>query len=338
LFLGVIAMSNERGGPRSRDAALDRLVDEGVLSRAQADAVRAALAAAGRPARHPSGWLMEIAGYLGGGLMLGGVALFLAASWDTLSRAARSGLLAGFAVLFVVAAVVISGGIRTVRRLRADRMTARRRIVGVLLALASVPAAAATGVALDHYAVPVAATVGFVVAAAGLAWLSTPAGVVAAAGMSVFAVAGFGGEADVGPMGMGLLLLGLGVAWVAAALLVSVVAPAWLGLAIGAGLALVGAQQPLAQERTMPWAYGLTGAVALACFLLYRWRRHLVLLVAGVVGATIVVPEAVADVTNGALGGSLILLVAGVVLIAFSAVGLRLRAAGGPPGRPSRPA
>jgi hypothetical protein len=87
-----------------------------------------------------------------------------------------------------------------------------------------------------------------------------------------------------------------------------------------------------------PGAYGLTGAAALACFLLYRWQRHLVLLVAGVVGATVVVPEAVADLTNGALGGSLILLVAGVVLVVFSAVGLRLRAAGGPAGRPPRSA
>jgi hypothetical protein len=331
-------MSKEFEGPRSRDAALDRLVDEGVLSRAQADAVRAALTTTRGSARTLTGWFVEIAGYLGGGLMLGGVALFLAASWDTLSRAARSGLLAGFAVLFVAAAVAVSGGPRAARRLRTGRTTARRRIVGVLLALASVPAAAATGVALHHHAALVAGTVGFVVAAAGLAWLSTPAGVVAAAGMSAFAVASFGGEADVGPLGMGLLLLGLGVAWAAAALLVPVVAPAWLGLAIGAGLALVGAQQPLAQDRTAPWAYGMTGAVALVCFLLYRWQRYLVLLVAGVVGATVVVPEAVADVTNGALGGSLILLVAGVVLVAFSALGLRLRSPSGPPRNRPRPA
>jgi hypothetical protein len=323
-FLEVIAVSRDR-------EALDPLVAEGVLSRAQANAVLAALEAAGGPARTPTRWLVEIAGYLGGGLLLGGVALFLAASWETLSRAARSGLLAGFVVLFVVAAVVVAGGPRAVRRLGTGRATARRRIVGVLLALASVPAAAATGVALDHYAAPTAATVGFVVAVAGLAWLSTPAGVVAAAGMSAFAVVTFGGQADIRPLGVGLLLLGLGVAWAAAALLVPAVAPAWLGLAIGAGLALVGAQVPLAQRGAVPWAYGLTGAVALACFLLYRWQRHPVLLVAGVVGATVVVPEAVADVTNGTLGGSLILLVAGVVLIVFSAIGLRLRAAGRPP-------
>ena len=57
----------------------------------------------------------------------------------------------------------------------------------------------------------------------------------------------------------------------------------------------------------------------------YRWLRSIVLLVAGVLGVTLAVPEAVLDWTNGALGASLILLVAGAVLVAASAVGLRLR-------------
>jgi hypothetical protein len=97
-------------------------------------------------------------------------------------------------------------------------------------------------------------------------------------------------------------------------------------------------RRELVELGAAPWAYGLTGAVALACFLLYRRQRQFVLLVAGVGAAAITVPEAVADVTNGALGGSLILLVAGVVLVAFSALGLRLRGAGGPRGHRPRSA
>jgi hypothetical protein len=68
-------------------------------------------------------------------------------------------------------------------------------------------------------------------------------------------------------------------------------------------------------------------AVSAGSLVLYRWQREVVLLVAGVVGATIAVPEAISDLTNGAVSGSVILLVAGAVLIATSAVGLRLRAA-----------
>jgi hypothetical protein len=71
----------------------------------------------------------------------------------------------------------------------------------------------------------------------------------------------------------------------------------------------------------------LTLAVAVACFLLYRWRRSVVLLVAGVAGVTLAVPEAVADMANGALSGAAVLLIAGAVLVAASAVGLRLRRA-----------
>ena len=57
------------------------------------------------------------------------------------------------------------------------------------------------------------------------------------------------------------------------------------------------------------------------------------LLVAGVVAATLVVPEIVADVSGGAVEGAMILLVGGAALVAASAIGLRLRRAT-PPGEP----
>src|SRR5688572_11100062 len=89
---------------REQRDALDRLVADGVLASGQAEAVRAALAV--RPAhRSGPGWFVEVAGYVGGGLMLAGVAAFLATSWDLLGETTRTGVLALLALAFTVAGV-----------------------------------------------------------------------------------------------------------------------------------------------------------------------------------------------------------------------------------------
>jgi hypothetical protein len=72
------------------------------------------------------------------------------------------------------------------------------------------------------------------------------------------------------------------------------------------------------------WTYVITLGVAVACLALYRTQRRLVLLLAGVVGVTVAVPEAVWDVTNGAGGAAVILLVGGAVLLAASGLGMRV--------------
>ena len=143
--------------------ALSRLVDDGVLAPAQGEAVRAALNNAPRPRTGPAGWLVEVAGYIGSGLMLGGVALFLTASWDELSQPVRSGLLAVFALAFAVGGVLVAGGPRRVGRRAPQPNTARRRVVGVLFGLASLPAALAMVVAVDHHGGLIGALVGFAV-------------------------------------------------------------------------------------------------------------------------------------------------------------------------------
>jgi hypothetical protein len=311
----------ELTGPQ--EAAVRRLVDDHVLSAEQADAVRAALSAAvpGRPG--PARWLVELAGYVGGGLMLGGVALLLGASWDELTRTGRSALLAGFAVAFAIAGILVAGGPVRVRRL--SDSPARRRIVSVLFAMASVPAAFAMGVAVDRYSGFSGAVVGLAVAVAGLAVLPAAPGVVAAAAMSIVATA----EAvdrilHLSPLGTGLVVAGLGLVWLGITLL-RVIPARPLGATIGTGIALFGAQQPLGTDDDHAWGYLLTFALAVGFVVLYRWQRTLVLLVAGIVGVTLAVPEAVADWTGGSLHGSVILLVAGAVLVAASAVGLRIR-------------
>lgn len=61
------------------------------------------------------------------------------------------------------------------------------------------------------------------------------------------------------------------------------------------------------------------------CFAAYARVREWVVLAGGVIGATVVVPEFLYDVTGGSLGASGVMLVAGVTLLAGSLAGLRIR-------------
>lgn len=311
--------------------AVRRLVADGVLTPGQGEAVCGALAEAPQACGLPARWLVEVAGYLGGGLMLGGAALFLVESWDELGRAGRSAVLAGFALALVLAGVLVAGGFHRVRGLPLGG--ARRRVVGVLFALASGPAALAVLAAFDGSrrvidSDLVAALVGFAVAAAGLLVLPTVAGQVATAVMSLFVVGDLVGQVLQPPDGSALagwlMMLALGLLWVVVSVL-RLLPSYQLGLATGTATALFAAQQLVTAPGTLAWGYGLTFAVAAGCLAFYRWQRSVVLLVAGVLGVTLAVPEAVVDWTGGALGGSLVLVLAGAVLIVASAIGLRIR-------------
>jgi hypothetical protein len=125
----------------------------------------------------------------------------------------------------------------------------------------------------------------------------------------------------------------LGVLWGVVSA-VGVIRPRHLGLGVAATFAITGAQLARLAERPQAWAYGLTMATALICFVLYWLVRATVLLAFGVIGATIAVPEAVVSWTHNSLNGPAILLIAGAVLVGASALGLWLRSvhtAGGHP-------
>lgn len=303
----------------SQETALRRLEASGELTAAQAEAVRRELGTP-EPSRPASGWLTEVAGYLGGGLMLAGAAVFLGTSWEELSREVRALVLGGTALALVAAALLVAGGPRGMRQL----VNGRRRVVGVLLALTPVPAALAAGVAVTDNSATWGFVAGLVVGLACLAAAPTPLGVVVTAGMSAGAVTSAATElfeADL--LGSGIALIALGAVWVAGTL-AGLVRPRILGLVLGVGLAIVGAQQPIGEPDSRPWAYALTLGVAAACLALYRWNRSLVLLTGGVVGVTLAVPEAIADITNGTLSAAAILLIAGAVLLGASAAGMYL--------------
>lgn len=301
-------------------AALRGLTADGVISAEQERAVRAALAGGGRAPVRRGEQVVEVVGYVGGGLLLGGAALLVGASWDDLGRSGRVTLLVATTLVLIVAGVVIAGGPQAVLGSRATPV--RHRVVGVLFALSSATAALAAGVAVESRDFLVGGSVGLVVAVAAYAVVRAAVCLLAAAVSSALVVGALVGELTAEtPLTVGLALFGLGAVWFGLAV-GRVVRHRGLAFAVGAVIALIGAQQPFG---TSGWSYAMTAALALASFALYLREQVIVLVVAGVVATTVVVPQAVWDWTDGAVSGGWLLLVGGSVLLVASGVGLRLR-------------
>jgi hypothetical protein len=308
--------------------ALDTLVRQGTLTNDQGLAVRAALwrPEARMPSRgNPASVLIEVAGYVGGALMLGGAVLLVSLRWSELGRAGATTVLAGYAAALLVAAVLSAGGPHRIVGLRDGRSPVRRRLVGVLLAFSSAPAALATGIAIDNKPTLPAGLVGLALAALAYVLLPTVPAILAMAAMSAIAVGGaLAYDRPLPALAPTFAYVALGVVWGFVSL-IGLIRPRHLGLAVAATFAIVGAQLATATDHRQSWAYGLTMAAALICFVLYWLQRATVLLAFGVIGATVAVPEAVVDWTNNSLNGPAILLIAGAVLVAASALGLWLR-------------
>jgi len=291
--------------------ALHELTTRGVLSADQEGAVIAALEDTGVPPRIADR-VAEIAAYLGGGLLLGGAALVLGVSWEDLTRPARVGVLGAATAALLVAAVVVAGGLSAVRTV-AHR---RRRVMSALFSLAAVTAAFTAGTATSSHEFAVGATSGLVLAVTAYVMVTTALGYLTVAAAAICTVIAWIGElAPDSALPGGAALFALGVIGLFLSL-VDVLRPQPLALAVGAATALFGAQQPLAGDA--PVAYALTASLALICFVTYFGVHSTVLLVAGVVTTTVVVPEVVWDLTDGAVGGGVLLLVAGAVLLATS--------------------
>jgi hypothetical protein len=130
----------------------------------------------------------------------------------------------------------------------------------------------------------------------------------------------------IGPVQLGLTTVALGAGWAVLAWR-RLVPERRAGLAIAVALGLFGAQFPVMDggDAAEYLGYLLTVVVAAACFTAYARVREWILVAGGVVGATVVVPEFLYDVTGGSLGAAGVLLVAGVTLLAGSLIGLRIR-------------
>lgn len=321
--------------PAQQRQALARLVERGTLTAEQAAEVSTELAAEPGPQR--AGGLWEVLGYAGGALVLGGAALLLGMSWADLSQLARVGLLAAATAVLVAAGSYIAGGPRGVRELAVAAPGRRSRIAAVLFALASGTASMAVASGLEgsqRLDVPLVATAaGTVLAAAGFAALPSVPGLLAtggfAYGLGLSAAGHWVADSSVPQM---VLLIAIGAGWAALAVGGVLDLPGRdragrirreVGLGIAAATALSGAQWVIGSQQAV--SYAITFVLAVLCFAAFLRLRSTVLLVFGVLGVTVSVPEALYDWTGGALGGPLIVLLVGAVLLAVGGFGLRLR-------------
>jgi hypothetical protein len=324
---------------RSLQAALARLVADGTLTADQAHAVLVE-ALPSRPTEpgRPS-WtalLSEIGGYVGGAFVVAAVAVFTGPNWDRISLGGRVAVFAVPALLLVVAAFLLArstpGGWTFAE---VSGTTARRRLVAVLLLVA---AGLGGGVAAVLNDVVDDGLVFF-----GTALVLTAAGYVVCRGFVLHAAMALAAamtssslvmeiidtssEAswETEQMWVGLVLLMVAVLW-AALSLAGVLAEQALGLLAAGVIGFVAGEILANGAEGQEWMGYLVLAVLAAAGLLGYIRLHYVgLLAVGVVALATVVPQAVIDYTEGALGAAGALLVTGLSIVGASAAGLRLR-------------
>lgn len=317
---------------RGRRAALYELVDNEVLTEEQARAVLTALeerkdAVAGRRRL-----LWEVAGYLGGVLILGGSLLLAESAWDSLNTTTRAGVLALAALLLACAGTVI--GVTHGMRSLAASPGARGRIVSVLYALCSITGATAVGIAVPdvHEMFPPMAT-GMVLALAGYLAMPAVPGMLAMAAFSALTVRSVGEQLFGGPPesyadqpvfgSSGAIAVGLlcvGALWCVLALR-GVLASRPVGLAAGVVITLIGAHWSIMGPDRW-WAHVVSFLVAvvfLACFL---HLRDVVFLTGALIGVLLAVYRVIPDLFAGTVEASLLVVALGAVLLAVGAVGL----------------
>lgn len=303
-------------------AALRRLVDEGILTEDQRDAVAKALAAERTKPESPGRLFAEIAAYVGAGSMLGGLALLLASSWDDLQRTGRIVIFGLVSVGLALGGIALAGGIAGLFTRTTVARTSRSRLATVLFALASVSVAVTVGSVFEggnsDNALVYACSAGLVVAVLGYSALPSIIGIFAAAWYSVVLVLVVLDEVfDVEEVWVGVGLLALGGIWFALTR---------FGLIVenrsGYVVAILIADAGAVTVDTSPghWGFVPTALVAVACFVLYATQRSTVLVIGGSATVALAVGMAVATRFDGEVGVMVAIVIGGAVVLAVGAL------------------
>ena len=321
-------------------AVVEALVSSGLVEadrRDEAQRVVGGVLGAPDTTRSSRGLLVEIAAYLGGALVVASIGLFLAQQWADFSDTLQVVVLAVIAVLLAVAgfvAVRVGGGYEP---LRTGGDEVRRRLSAALLTAAAAAAAITVGRVVEiqtrsasgNGSWPVLSGAITLLVLGAIAYALVPSllgqlAMLVAVFMGVTAGWSTVDEMQTSTLWPGLTFLVIGLGWVALAES-GVFSEVWAARGIGAGLTLFGAQFVRFGDDHNDLAYLLMLAVAIGAFVMYLRRVAWPYLVVGVLGTTLVVPEAIIDWTEGSLGPAGGVLVAGLTLLGASLAGLRVR-------------
>ncbi|MHB0929662.1 MAG: DUF2157 domain-containing protein [Candidatus Nanopelagicales bacterium] len=252
----------------------------------------------------------EIVGYLGAVLVVVAIVLVIGSRWSAWSSVTRQGVLAAVAVALLIVASIIGCANDT-----------RRRLAGVLGAVAIVPGAAWPAVGLlppwDQRVWPaVAMAIAF--------WSYTRARSMLGLGSMVITSAMAAGiwlsqlqmETPRSLLGAAFILLGF--LWLVLGGL-QVVTELETTAVAGSALVLIGSQMPITDNFDYP-AYGVAGVIAAVLIYSYlKWYRRMPVLGAGIMGLGLVAGELVFKLTGGdVFGAAMGMLVAGAVMLVLS--------------------
>jgi hypothetical protein len=278
--------------------------------------------------------LPEVGGYVGGAFVVAAILVLVGPRWDTMSWALQIALFAVPAVVLIAAALAIALGAGEWSPV-GEAPAARRRVVAVLLVVgAALGAGAAAVIAAPDSADRAALTTASALLAGGYLFcrsaLTHLALLAAGAGMVVSWTAWSARELtsnDNSAVAVGIALAAYACGWLIAAAsglfverAIGVVGAC--ALAFAAAEILVVGGEPIWAVAT---GYLVLALIAAGGLVGYVRTRMIGLLVVGVVALATVVPQAVLDFTNGAIGAGGALLLIGLSIIGASVLGFRLR-------------
>ncbi|WP_347350841.1 hypothetical protein [Intrasporangium sp.] len=297
---------------------------------------------AGLRAAVPSGDLLrrrlvEVLAYVGAGLVVSGVLLFVGLRWYLLGLGAQLAVLAVAAVLLAAAGLAVAvGSARAHGGRRADG-DVRRRLASVLFTGAALTSASAVGVGVEHVrSAPMAGVsalpyltfamlciVGYVLSPSLVGQLGVWVGTVVAVEDLTDWWMGDWWLSGSESVAYGSALVGIGVVWA------GVTEARWwreatVGRLVGCGTAVAGAQQITSNGPSPAFGYGVYLLLAVAGFGLYLFRRAWPYLALGVVALTMSVTQAAFHWYRDSIGAPGMLLVAGVAVLGSSLLALRL--------------
>jgi hypothetical protein len=338
--------------------SLQRLIDQGTLTREQADAVRTTFHAnlESQANSHPTGpsqtggrdeasnsWtsiLAEVGGYVGVAFVVAAAAALIGPNWDNFSQGGRVAILAVPGALLLLAAASVamtfpaglrwafSAARRSVQGHSAEIdqavSPALRRLIGALVLAGGALLGSAAAVIADSSSDVWIPEVVLVVWGLGyLLFRGVPLHLGTAVALTWTVLTVFDQDSDRGFAAGGLVLVFAAAAWALLAIYRLIEEQA-LAIAVAGVMAFTGGEI-VATSSHEGVGYLLLGLLTVAGLVGYIRTRELSALGVGAATLAVLVPQAVIDYTEGSLGVAGGLLVSGLSVVAASVVAARLR-------------